>query len=101
MKQDWIHKQLNWFWTLLMLGICCSIAILNMIIDSVFLADTVIPVVFAWTAFIILCSAFYASVGWVLVQKGRSLVWIHLSGLFSHLWLSNKRRGVLLVSAGS
>jgi len=29
--------------------------------------------------------------GWVIKQKGRSLWWLLLSGLFSPLWLNNKK----------
>ncbi len=80
----WFQRHLNLTWVL-----GCLLA---------FVVALMMPVVIEGTLFapVTVGSTIVAGIiilgvsSWVIIQKGRSLWWILLSGLFSPLWLKNK-----------
>ena len=75
-----------------------SLVILDMCLAIIFdptSANTNEPTVFGRVGLVIIILTSYISAGWILVQKGRNLFWIILMGLYSHLWLSNKRDKII------
>jgi len=88
-RMNWFQRHLNWTWVLsyllmfvgaFMFGFLMGLADPNVSEDAV----GVVAQIFG-SIFMLVVS------GWVIKQKGRSLWWLLLSGLFSPLWLSNKK----------
>ena len=88
-RMNWFQRHLNWTWVLsylLMLVGAFMFGFLMFLADPNISEDAVGGVAEIFGSIFMLVVS-----GWVIKQKGRSLWWLLLSGLFSPLWLSNKK----------
>lgn len=74
---NWFQKHLNWTWVF---------GVLLFQVLAFFLAVIGVSEV---TRVVGIFVGFFLS-GWVILQKGRNISWVLLSGVLSPLWLSNK-----------
>ena len=78
---NWFQKHLNWTWVLAYL----FMVLIQFVIGAEGIEAKGVGSLLGVTIMLPIS-------GWVIVQKGRSLWWILLSGLFSPLWLKNKTK---------
>ena len=86
---NWFQRHLNWTYVLgwlLTLVLCLILGFVMVMIDPN-ISDDDLEVMGNLVGGVIMLVVS----GWVIIQKGRSLWWLLLSGCFSPLWLSNKR----------
>ena len=90
---NWFQRHLNWTWVLayllLIVGAFMFGALMG-ILDPNVSEDAVSVVAQIFGGIFILVVS-----GWVIRQKGRSLWWLLLSGVFSPLWLENRNPKIL------
>jgi len=89
-KTSWFERHLNWTWVLSYLLVLVGAFVFGLLIFS---ADPNVSEDAVGDVAQIFGGIFMAIVsGWVIKQKGRSLWWILLSGVFSPLWLENRKK---------
>jgi hypothetical protein len=84
MKTNWFQRHLNWTWVLAYPAAWVLILI-GVGLDSIF--NTKVMSMVALISIVIL---FLTVSIWVIVMKGRSVLWILLVSIWSPLWLENK-----------
>ena len=89
---NWFEGHLNWSYILAYVGVC--LAVLAFWGAIIWLEVRLSPLALDTMGNIVACFLYVAIMLpvalWVLRQKGRSLWWALLFGLFSPCWVSNK-----------